>query len=170
MMTVNLTKTRHFCKDIVSSAFLILSLSILLMSASHKSSAEDNPHPTLSATEVVKAFNAAMETMDFDTALQYVSKEVKYVNGPLPAVIGPEAIQATLTPFFAPIKENKLLVLRAAESGNKVFMERLDRHLVEGGWIELPVTGVYEVNNGRISYWRDYFDMATIVNAVPTPD
>jgi limonene-1,2-epoxide hydrolase len=41
-------------------------------------------------------------------------------------------------------------------------LERLDRHLAGHGWFELPVTGVMEVENGRITYWRDYFDMAAI--------
>ncbi|MFN7399070.1 MAG: limonene-1,2-epoxide hydrolase family protein [Sandaracinobacter sp.] len=40
---------------------------------------------------------------------------------------------------------------------------RLDRHRLATGWVELPVTGVYEVHDGRITYWRDYFDLATIM-------
>lgn len=41
-------------------------------------------------------------------------------------------------------------------------MERLDRHQLAKGWVELPVTGVWEVRDGRITVWRDYFDLATI--------
>jgi limonene-1,2-epoxide hydrolase len=29
----------------------------------------------------------------------------------------------------------------------------------------LPVTGVFEVVDGRIVAWRDYFDMATVTKA-----
>ena len=35
----------------------------------------------------------------------------------------------------------------------------------DGGEIPLPVMGVFEVVDGRIAAWRDYFDMATITSA-----
>jgi len=41
-----------------------------------------------------------------------------------------------------------------------VFNERLDRFLIDGRWIEIAVTGVWEVHDGVISLWRDYFDLA----------
>jgi limonene-1,2-epoxide hydrolase len=34
------------------------------------------------------------------------------------------------------------------------------------GWAELPVTGVFEVVDGRITSWREYFDFATIERAM----
>jgi limonene-1,2-epoxide hydrolase len=42
-----------------------------------------------------------------------------------------------------------------------VFLERLDRHRLDHGWRELPVNSVFEVRDGLISIWRDYFDLAT---------
>jgi limonene-1,2-epoxide hydrolase len=47
-------------------------------------------------------------------------------------------------------------------------MERLDRHRLNDKWVELPVTGVFEVKHGLITYWRDYFDAATILAQWPT--
>jgi limonene-1,2-epoxide hydrolase len=43
-----------------------------------------------------------------------------------------------------------------------VFVERLDRHRSPHGWWELPVTGVFEVRDGLIAVWREYFDLATM--------
>lgn len=116
----------------------------------------------MSAAETVRAFLSAMEKMDFDRALQLVANEVEYINGNSPAVTGPDAIRQTLEPFFAPLEENQFVVLREASSGNVVFLERLDRHRAEHGWFELPVTGVFECRDGRIVYWRDYFDLAVL--------
>jgi limonene-1,2-epoxide hydrolase len=48
-----------------------------------------------------------------------------------------------------------------------VFLERLDRHHLKDRWVELPVTGVFEVRDGRITYWRDYFDAQTILGQWP---
>jgi limonene-1,2-epoxide hydrolase len=50
-------------------------------------------------------------------------------------------------------------------AGNVVVNERLDRFRIGEGWLELPVAGFFEVtDDGRISVWRDYFDMATYTN------
>jgi len=41
-----------------------------------------------------------------------------------------------------------------------VLNERLDRFKLAKGWLELPVMGAFEVVDGKIACWRDYFDMA----------
>ena len=44
--------------------------------------------------------------------------------------------------------------------GSTVFNERLDRFRIGDGWLELPIAGVFEVDDdGKITLWRDYFDM-----------
>lgn len=118
-----------------------------------------------SPAEVVRRFMKLMEPMDYDNALKLIAPDCAYINPPpLGAVKGPAGVRAALEPFFGPMKENEFRVLREAVNGNVVVLERLDRHLLGDKWIELPVTGVYEVNNGLITYWRDYFDMATITS------
>lgn len=116
----------------------------------------------MTPTETVHAFLSAMEKMDYDTALQFLADDIEYINGNTPAVSGPEGVRQTLEPFFAPMKKNEFKILREATNGSVVIVERLDRHLADHGWFELPVTGVMEVVNGKIGYWRDYFDMAVI--------
>jgi limonene-1,2-epoxide hydrolase len=37
---------------------------------------------------------------------------------------------------------------------------------VQGEPIRLPVAGVFEIADGKIKAWRDYFDMATVTNAL----
>jgi limonene-1,2-epoxide hydrolase len=122
-----------------------------------------------SPIEVVKRFIAAMEKKDYDAALPYVSDNCEYDNVPLGKVYGPEGVRGVLEPFFAPTLENELVILREVADGPVVFMERLDRHRLPSGWVELPVTGVWEVHDGRITLWHDYFDAATILKVWPTP-
>ena len=114
--------------------------------------------------EVVKAFFSAMSTLDYDTALSYVSDTCEYDNKPMPdaRVFGPAGIRAVLEPFFAPTIENEFVILHESASGPVVFIERLDRHRLSQGWLELPVIGVFEVHDGHITLWRDYFDLSTI--------
>jgi len=48
-----------------------------------------------------------------------------------------------------------------AENGDVVFTERVDRFQMGDKKVELPVAGVFEVRDGKIAAWRDYFDMPT---------
>jgi len=118
--------------------------------------------------EIVKAFLKAMEPLDYDTALHYIAKSCEYTNPPpIGTVHGPAGVRAVLEPFFAPTKENEFRILRELANGPVVMLERLDRHRLEDKWVELPVTGVFEVHDGLITYWRDYFDAATILAQWP---
>jgi limonene-1,2-epoxide hydrolase len=111
--------------------------------------------------ELVESFLKAFEAMDFDTALTHLADDCEYTNIPLMSVKGHEGVRQVLGPFFEPVKENEFQLLRKAASGNVVFFERLDRHLTEAGWRELPVNSVFEVENGKITVWREYFDAPT---------
>lgn len=122
----------------------------------------------LTPTETVRQFLTAMERLDYDAGLALVAADCAYINPPpLGAVQGPAGIRAVLEPFFAPTLENDFQILREASAGAVVMLERLDRHRLSDKWVELPVTGVFEVHGGRITYWRDYFDAATILSQWP---
>jgi limonene-1,2-epoxide hydrolase len=119
--------------------------------------------------DVVRAFLRAMETKDYDSGLRYVADNCEYANpGVLPTVYGPTGVRALLEPFFAPTLENEFVIVRSAVNGAIVFLERLDRHRLADRWVELPVTGVFEVHDGLINVWRDYFDGPTILKAWPS--
>jgi limonene-1,2-epoxide hydrolase len=112
--------------------------------------------------QIVTAFMNEFEKMDFDAGVTYVADDIEYINSPGTVVRGPSGVRAVLEPFFVPIEENEFIILRQVTEGNVVVLERLDRHRVPQGWFELPVTGVFEVNNGKITYWREYFDLETV--------
>lgn len=118
--------------------------------------------------DLVRQFMSSMERLDYDRALTLVSEDCEYINPPpIGAVRGPAGVRAVLEPFFAPTITNEFKVIRAAADGATVFLERLDRHQLKDRWVELPVTGVFEVRDGRITYWRDYFDAPTILSQWP---
>jgi limonene-1,2-epoxide hydrolase len=116
---------------------------------------------TTTPLETVEAFLTAFVAMDFDTALAHVSDDCEYTNIPMGTVHGHTGIREVLEPFFAPIHENEFILTRKASTGPVVFLERLDRHRLDHGWRELPVNSVFEVHDGLITVWRDYFDLLT---------
>ncbi len=109
--------------------------------------------------ELVDALLEAFAAMDFEAALALLSDDVEYTNIPIGTVRGRSGVRQVLGPFFAPIHENEFLVSRRAATGPIVFFERLDRHRLDHGWRELPVNSVFEVHDGLITVWRDYFDL-----------
>jgi limonene-1,2-epoxide hydrolase len=118
---------------------------------------------------IVKSFLNAMARKDYDRGLAMVSDHCEYDNVPIGKVRGKDAIRGVLEPFFAPTLENEFVFRREVADGRTVFIERLDRHHLADRWVELPVTGVFEVNDGLITLWRDYFDAATIISVWPAP-
>jgi limonene-1,2-epoxide hydrolase len=121
-----------------------------------------------SPLDVVMALLKAMEVKDYDAAMPLIADDCEYANVPMATVHGPAAVRAVLEPFFAPTLRNEFIVLRQACEGPIVFLERLDRHeLGPDRWAELPVTGVFEVRDGRIVLWRDNFDVATLMRQWP---
>ena len=124
-------------------------------------------------TEVVGAFIAAIERRDVDAAIELLADDCEYDNVPMGKVHGPAAVRSIMEPLLAEYLEVDWPVIREAVAGSVVFNERLDRFRRAGGWIELPVTGVWEVRDGKITLWRDYFDETTYreqVAAAASPD
>ena len=112
--------------------------------------------------DVVTAFIAAVEAKDLEAALRLVTDDVSYENVPIDPIVGRDAMKATLRGFLGAASEVEWRIVRQLCLGNVVINERLDRFHIGDGWLELPVAGFFDVTaDGRISRWRDYFDMAT---------
>ena len=117
--------------------------------------------------DTVNAFIHALEVNDLDAACAMVSADCEYDNVPMIKVFGPDGIKGILGPMFANCTEIEWIVHREAQSGTTVFNERLDRFKMPHGWVELPVNGVWEVVDGKITLWRDYFDAASYLKQMP---
>lgn len=125
------------------------------------------PDQSSSSLEVVNAFIAAVEKRDLDAAMTFLAEDCVYDNVPMKPITGHETIKTVLGSFLGPCSEVAWPVHRSAEAGPVVFNERTDRFLMPHGWVELNVTGVWEVHDGKITLWRDYFDLATYTNQMP---
>jgi limonene-1,2-epoxide hydrolase len=119
--------------------------------------------------ETVNAFMTAAAARDYETALGLLTDDIEYQNMPLPPVTGTQAVRDTLEMLLATAEASEWVVTREAANGELVMNERVDRFLVGGRWLELPVAGVFEVRGGRISLWRDYFDLDTIMKQMSPP-
>ncbi len=112
--------------------------------------------------ETVDRFIELVCALDLDGACALVTDDCEYDNVPIGKQYGPEGIKALLGPLTEGIDEVQWLVHRQVAGGNVVMNERTDRFRKGDRWLDLPVVGVFELDDaGRITLWRDYFDAAT---------
>lgn len=111
------------------------------------------------AVQVVSRFCAAWRDGDLDAILAFFTGDAVYHNIPVDAVTGTDAIRATISGFMTGVESIEFRVDHIAARGDVVLTERLDIFSMRGKTIELPVMGTFEVRDGKIASWRDYFDM-----------
>jgi len=111
--------------------------------------------------EVVGAFIAAIEARDVDAALTFLAEDVSYENMPMDPIVGREMTGMVLHSYLDLSTEVEWRIVREVVDGDVVINERVDRFHIGDGWLELPVAGFWEVRDGLVVLWRDYFDMTS---------
>ena len=120
-------------------------------------------------SDVVRAFIAAWNANDLDAIVSFLADDVFYHNIPVEPIRGRAAVEQYLR-GAGPWDSVQWDLLSIAENGSKVLTERIDGFVIKGARVSLPVMGTFELENGRITAWRDYFDLASYVSqlqAVP---
>jgi len=81
-------------------------------------------------------------------------------------VRGRENVEKMIAGFIGSWTETEWDLLNLISSGDLVIAERLDRTQAGDKSVDLPCTGVFEMEGGKIKVWRDYFDLTTYVNGM----
>lgn len=116
--------------------------------------------------ETVRRFIDAWSRLDANELSEFFTRDGTYYNMPIQPVVGRENIKAFIDGFIATWTETHWEVKRIAGDGDLVFCERVDRTKTTNGNVDLPCLGVFEMHDGQIHVWRDYFDMATFTKAM----
>lgn len=118
--------------------------------------------------ERVLEFIHVWSRCDVDAVMAFFTEDAVYHNMPLEPVRGPEAIRGVIEGFVGMASEIEWVTHGAAETGAGVVLtERLDRFRIGDHWVEVPVMGAFEMHQGRIAAWRDYFDLAQFQRQLP---
>ena len=119
-----------------------------------------------SPLDLVSRFCAAWEKGDLQELDSMVTSDVVYHNIPFKPVNGREAVREdfrTILDQYGPVRFE---ILRSAVADNVVFNERIDHLTIKGAPFSLPVVGVFEIRDGQIAAWRDYFDAGKMRKAL----
>ena len=108
------------------------------------------------------------ELLNRALSMGFFTEDALYHNMPVAPVTGTEAIRGVLQGFMGMSSEVDWVLHAIAENADgQVLTERTDRFKVGEGWVELPVMGIFELAGGKISSWKDYFDMQQFQSQLP---
>jgi limonene-1,2-epoxide hydrolase len=116
----------------------------------------------MDSDRIVRDFCAAWGRGDLEAIMAAFTDDAVYHNIPMPPCNGSQAIRDFISGFLQTSPNGiRFDIHHQVANGNLVMNERVDTLIIEGRTIELPVCGVFELTpDGKISGWRDYFDMA----------
>ncbi|MCX4095675.1 limonene-1,2-epoxide hydrolase family protein [Nocardia sp. alder85J] len=123
------------------------------------------------AGDTVRRFCAAFASKDTAQLRPYLTPSTVFENIPLPEehrrIVGTDDIVGVLQAKFAICEEVDFRLLSLAEEGNVVFTERVDYFRFPAGTFpksdiqEWSVCARWEVTDGKITLWRDYYDVGS---------
>jgi limonene-1,2-epoxide hydrolase len=119
---------------------------------------------TVDNKAIVERFLFSLQNEDFDTADALLADDVKWQNVGFPTISGRQRIVKLLRSG-----EGKagfeVKFHRIAAEGTSVLTERTDVLVFKALRLQFWVCGVFEVRDGRITLWRDYFDLFDFAKA-----
>lgn len=111
--------------------------------------------------KLVRDFLGSWEGRSLETICSGFADDAVYHNVPVEPIEGIEGIRAVFQGFLDAFADAKLDVVRLAAEPGLVLVERIDYFTMnDGRKVVLPVTGVFEVENGKITRFSDYFNLA----------
>jgi limonene-1,2-epoxide hydrolase len=121
---------------------------------------ETGPNGNHSApAQAVERFLDLLRTEDIDRAAELLAQDVEYVNVGLPTVHGRERVRRLLRATLGLDGAGFEVYLHTiSASGQSVLTERTDVMKFGRLRIQFWVCGRFDVHEGQIVLWRDYFD------------
>jgi limonene-1,2-epoxide hydrolase len=112
------------------------------------------------SAQLVRNFLGSWQGRNLETICSAFADDAVYHNVPVEPIEGIVGIRAIFQGFLDAFSDAKLDVLTLAAEPGLVLAERIDYFTMnDGRKVTLPVTGVFEVKNGKITRFSDYFDL-----------
>ncbi len=116
--------------------------------------------------QIIRDFIAAWSRLDAQEIASYFTDDGIYHNMPTDPVVGRANVQAFIAGFAKDWTETSWDILNLIAKDDIVMAERLDRTKLGEKSVDLPCLGIFEMEDGKIKVWRDYFDIGTYMNAL----
>ena len=125
----------------------------------------------MSAEQVVQGMWEALSARDWDRLMTFLSEDCIYLDvpvGPTAAARGPVDIVKRLKIGLQPLASYENFPGLMLDNGSDVMYE----HHEQWGWATgesavLRFVSVHRVTDGRITLWKDYWDMGALADHAP---
>ncbi|MBJ68686.1 MAG: limonene-1,2-epoxide hydrolase [Acidimicrobiaceae bacterium] len=112
--------------------------------------------------QIIRSFCEAWSQGDLDEIMVHFDESAIYHNIPMEIQEGLENIRGFIEGFLTMASSIEFDILHQVTEGDVVMNERVDTLVMGENTIALPVMGIFELENGKIVKWRDYFDMGQL--------
>jgi limonene-1,2-epoxide hydrolase len=119
---------------------------------------------TVDNARTVEVFLYALQDEDVDTAGAVLDDDLVYQNVGLPTIYGRDRTMKLFRGMQGRARF-EVKIHRIAADGTAVLTERTDALIFGPLRLQFWVCGVFEVHDGRITLWRDYFDFYDMLKA-----
>jgi limonene-1,2-epoxide hydrolase len=127
--------------------------------------ARDDIDSDVDKAHTVEVLLGSLQAMDVEGAGAVLDDNLVYQNVGLPTIRG-RARAMKLFRAMAGRAGFEVKIHRIAVNGSSVLTERTDALIFGPVRMQFWVCGVFEVSGGRITLWRDYFDVWDMTKAL----
>ena len=125
----------------------------------------------MSHSATIRQFFEELERIDFEAVAAHCADDCRYEDVPVgdaATAIGPAAIIEKLAGGLGDLEALVTTIHELVEDGDTVLVERTEVwHHPTGERASLPVMAVFKFRGDAIVLWRDYWDMATLIQQQP---
>ncbi|MET0473891.1 MAG: nuclear transport factor 2 family protein [Mycobacterium sp.] len=125
----------------------------------------------MSVEDTILGMWAALSARDWESLKSFLSEDCIYLDvpvGPTAAAKGPEDIVKRLKIGIEPLKSyENFSGLLIADGADAMYEHHEEWHWQTGESAVLRFVTVHRVENGKITRWKDYWDMGGLANHAP---
>ncbi len=105
----------------------------------------------------MQAMLEAWSRLDLEEIVSFFAPDAVYENVRIGVATGQDEIRTTVARFISHMTFFDAETLHLAVTGGVVLTERVDHIVTSGTTMDVRGMGVFEVEDGKITAWRDYF-------------
>jgi limonene-1,2-epoxide hydrolase len=124
------------------------------------------------SSEIMEAFLEAYWKQDIEAVIALAHPDFLWLNMAMPKskIEGSEGLRRLMEAghggFPEPIEVGEHVTGEVLEDGGRIQAERVDRFKVRGCWIEIPCNALWEVRDGKVKLWKDYYDVGAYIRGM----
>ena len=112
--------------------------------------------------QIIDRFHRAFAKGDFQSVMDCCTDDVVWDNVPMKPIVGKQAVLTFLEKFARGMSDPRYERKNVLERDGLVMVEGVENYVKNSKSVRVPYMAAFEIRDGKISQWRDYFDLSTV--------